>query len=904
MIQHTLMELAVAFCFSSHEMLGLLMTEQQQRQSRPTPPKTINARCRAALQQGLDRDYPRRFRPTDLALAYQTIWPDSMFMNNNMPLLSMMFDRLMWIDGDLMQYQQQKVTEYVRMATRIDPALIASWMLAQRLWRRPASCDDPAAPIRPLMLQCSDLRRIVQVQQPMFSPLPAQDRPVAENHAHLGGSHDEGMAMMALLLSPALSAIAPDNADLQLAQALAIGLIRLGPAAADAGQHATTSYGALHELLSAVFHHNTRSERAQAAYQLPYWPLYHNESQQSTQISARWLRRELALSISDGDFGTAWFWFLLLLWYLYIQVDDAYIRRSIYFVLTSLMTHRRKLIMDGTGLANFVRFYDESSRFAASADQREFNALRRLLQSPADFAELKVVRHKFTPQHVQQLCHILAAKESLRAPTGVRPLSDDEVHRFCRQMERWHFCVHFLRDKTHQHNASAIWLEAKRLRQQLSSRSGWNMPGLTGASWLTGSSGYAAALTPSRWVRGLDIAGDENLNNVEIYAPAIRWLRDGLQASPVPAPATPGFHLSIHAGEDYAHPLSGMRHIDEVVQFCEMRSGDRLGHALALGIEPSDWCERHGEIVIPADEHFDNLVWAWHYATLLSARLPLASQVVPILQRRVLRLYKHISWLTTPDTASAGLADLYAAWRLRRNCYVRLQEYESSHLHTSVSHCALPDLHLLTTSHAPEVKIYRQRWQQQRCQPLFRQQGPTTAKPLQIRLKYLDERDHDQQWQHDKTDHLQLLEDHHTALEFEFFAALQDYLLDEYEQLGLIIEANPTCNISISRLDDYRFHPIFRWYPPDLQLLSPGEKYNRFGLRRGPVKVCVNTDDAGIMPTTLRTEFALLCDAAVRQGFGRTQSEDWVERLRQLGLHEFQRNHQQVWVDPKYRRII
>jgi biotin operon repressor len=55
--------------------------------------------------------------------------------------------------------------------------------------------------------------------------------------------------------------------------------------------------------------------------------------------------------------------------------------------------------------------------------------------------------------------------------------------------------------------------------------------------------------------------------------------------------------------------------------------------------------------------------------------------------------------------------------------------------------------------------------------------------------------------------------------------------------------------------------------------------------------VLVNTDAPGIMPTTLRTEFSLLGEAALDLGYSRTCVEAWLERLREFGLDEFNRNH-------------
>lgn len=49
------------------------------------------------------------------------------------------------------------------------------------------------------------------------------------------------------------------------------------------------------------------------------------------------------------------------------------------------------------------------------------------------------------------------------------------------------------------------------------------------------------------------------------------------------------------------------------------------------------------------------------------------------------------------------------------------------------------------------------------------------------------------------------------------------------------------------------------------------------------------------MPTTLRTEYALLREAAIDLGISRTVAETWLERLRELGVDQFLRNHQPVF---------
>lgn len=240
----------------------------------------------------------------------------------------------------------------------------------------------------------------------------------------------------------------------------------------------------------------------------------------------------------------------------------------------------------------------------------------------------------------------------------------------------------------------------------------------------------------------------------------------------------------------------------------------------------------------------------------------------------------------TPDT-------LYRAWLLRRNCSYRLQQLHGGVPLTSQEKCALPDWSTLSDKDSVAAQLY-----QQRHSNLL-----DDLPPQLVVVRVADEWStqeliglgnpgkHRQQASGDKD----ILQDIDTPVELEFMYALQDYLLDHYDRKGLIIETNPTSNVYIARFKKHVEHPIFRWNPPDEEHLKPGAEFNRHGLRRGPVRVLINTDDPGIMPTTLRTEFLLLREAAIERGISRTKAEYWLERLREYGLEQFHRNHVNVF---------
>jgi hypothetical protein len=105
-----------------------------------------------------------------------------------------------------------------------------------------------------------------------------------------------------------------------------------------------------------------------------------------------------------------------------------------------------------------------------------------------------------------------------------------------------------------------------------------------------------------RVITGFDGAANELHASPEVFAPVFRRLRRR------------GFpHFTFHAGEDFVHLLSGIRAVYEALTFLNLRPGNRLGHATAVGVEPALWRERMGrQIVVSQGDRLDDLVLARH----------------------------------------------------------------------------------------------------------------------------------------------------------------------------------------------------------------------------------------------------------------------------------------------------
>lgn len=97
------------------------------------------------------------------------------------------------------------------------------------------------------------------------------------------------------------------------------------------------------------------------------------------------------------------------------------------------------------------------------------------------------------------------------------------------------------------------------------------------------------------FVRALDLMGRERDGPLWLALPHIRALRETSrrEAGRVPLADVEPLKLTLHAGEDFGHLLTGLRAVHEPFAWRLMMRGDRLGHARALGKRVESWIKRH-----------------------------------------------------------------------------------------------------------------------------------------------------------------------------------------------------------------------------------------------------------------------------------------------------------------------
>nr|PMI26199.1 hypothetical protein BCU47_04515 [Enterovibrio norvegicus] len=536
---------------------------------------------------------------------------------------------------------------------------------------------------------------------------------------------------------------------------------------------------------------------------------------------------------------------------------------------------RNYMVVSGVGLSEFVT----TSRFR----MRDTRA-KQQQSSLADGLEFDIEANTAREFRVTPNA-ILAGKgdsvDPMQFADGLKYLYLNSI------AENSHFVLHFTRsgkrsDKLQQSKRNSLTKQVEYL-QDFSHSITFSEHDIVEYSSLKSGSGTGFDLRKA--VRGYDVAGNENELPIEVFAPALRVLREsryptqGIKFNRIFKP-----FITVHAGEDYSHLISGMRAIDESIMFCDFGSGDRIGHGLALGISPSNWAKKQETAYVTVGEHLDNLVWSYQKALLVVQSVP---EMVGTLQLLVDKISFWSDFLyQEPHTPKR----LYDAWKLRRNCPNKVADFIATYgkdtavpEHDSAFKGWVVDFRDDYDTHkkAKHVDLWKKYLYAQRDEIFFKRRekivtiacssnNRNTAFGIERNLAF----------------------DSISSVELKLYEAIQDLCIETYANKGIILEACPTSNIYIGRFKHYHEHPIYRWHPPEESWLEKGGKFNKFGLRNGSVPVCINTDDSALMPTTIRNEHRVLKEAAVNHfGVGVNKAEDWIDRIRQKGVEVFEENH-------------
>ncbi len=363
-------------------------------------------------------------------------------------------------------------------------------------------------------------------------------------------------------------------------------------------------------------------------------------------------------------------------------------------------------------------------------------------------------------------------------------------------------------------------------------------------------------------VRGIDAANIEIGCRPETFATEFRYLRSvclsGCANRLLRQKTDPSVRVTYHVGEDFLDIADGLRAIDEAVKFFHMGRGDRLGHALALGVEPSlHYRLKRQRVLIEKQDALDNIVWILFRSSELGVSIPpkLRIDLDKKANRYMLDIYGN---LVNDRGLNLGLFEYYCSMQLRGDhpaLYKTLPYREPFCLHPNsyegYKRDSNPDLVAFRNSR-PVTFL---------CQAYHYDGKAREAGRVPVEVVVSEE---------------------YASL----MKKVQDGLAEELASAGIMIECNPSSNYLIGTFQRYENHPIFRFNGDGL--------VRKDGCRDVAMQlnVSVNTDDAGVFDTSLENEYALLARCLeMKEADGKSVYEigsiyDYIDKVREMGLSQ------------------
>lgn len=378
-------------------------------------------------------------------------------------------------------------------------------------------------------------------------------------------------------------------------------------------------------------------------------------------------------------------------------------------------------------------------------------------------------------------------------------------------------------------------------------------------------------------VLGIDAAAQEIGCRPEVFAQGFRVLHKDTSYvySDKGFIKLPQLRITYHVGEDFLDVVDGLRAIDEAILFLNLDCGDRLGHALALGICVNDWYQsKQNHIWLKQQDYLDNIVWLYH--ALVRYRIFCMDNLKNRIEEEYSKYFDEIygsnideQYITEISKVDGNVLyksplvfDIhayYGAWKLRGDAP---ELYRRGYYYNSGTYMTPYETNAVNYSFPSEFDIRKKRevsilYHYYHYNTAVREAG---SKMVNIKV------------------------DHEYIKGVEL---VQKAMQWEIARRGIGIETNPSSNVSIGTFSRYDEHPITRFF-------NNGLVVNESVLKDCPqLWVSINTDDQGIFGTKLENEYALLARALEKKTdekgkyiYSKSLIYEWLDKIREMGLRQ------------------
>lgn len=339
------------------------------------------------------------------------------------------------------------------------------------------------------------------------------------------------------------------------------------------------------------------------------------------------------------------------------------------------------------------------------------------------------------------------------------------------------------------------------------------------------------------YIVGIDAASGENDTEPWVFAPLYEVARNSDSHKIVyktkPHKRIRNLGFTFHAGEDFRHILTGLRRIDEVIRHFKFHAGDRIGHAIALGIDVKRWAFANKVIILPRIEYLENLLWIWglHKEGNFFSNLDTAYLEQKVLSQAE-KIYINMTGIT--------VFNLWKAYQSKFKVFKKDDKYSYEVNVDRQNELFCKNISCEHTVTWTEEKLVHA----QHCKCYLK----GMLKPIQVEI---------------------------TENDIRIIENIQNFIAQKISREGIVIEVNPTSNTSIGQVEN-----IFEHYVGNLNKHGLGDIKTESG-----IMVTINTDDPSVFNTNINNEFAYIFYSLKEKGYAREDILNWIDKVRRNGLN-------------------
>lgn len=336
---------------------------------------------------------------------------------------------------------------------------------------------------------------------------------------------------------------------------------------------------------------------------------------------------------------------------------------------------------------------------------------------------------------------------------------------------------------------------------------------------------------------GIDTANYEIGNRPEVFGSIFRKFRMGTSEGRI-------LRATYHVGEEFSTLANGLRAIDETLTFLDYRQNDRLGHALALGIDADYFFKaKRYNIFSSFQDYIDDIAWMYSMISQSAAnKIELLCFLKDEYNKYKFELFAGTVFSSNP----LDLEDYIDSYYLRGDVpEIYLGLFDSDSLEYN-------DYQSMINKYSYKVN-YRHKQHK-------RSFMNTKARKLYAHYHY------DEQLKKTgaKSLHIEVVESYVACIK-----CVQYLLKLKILNMNVFIEANPTSNKKISFVNKYNELPALKL---NCHLLKKTENFIN-------LPISINTDDSGIFQTNLSNEYSMIAAALIRDHYPEEKVYAYIEQL-------------------------